>query len=201
MDYAALARLRPLMPLQVLAEIVGPAWTPPTADTAGRVFLSGVPGFAAQVDEAGLLGRVSFYRDFPSDLVVEGLHAGMALDAVRQLYPRTVVSAEQASPGIEGFETALPNGNAPHALQGQSAAGLRPAVARRRLSRAEHATGLAAPRQSLRPRPVAASGRPGSRREPRLVPRPAAWVAARAMAAGLQDRAAHAPRLHPEAAA
>ena len=97
-DYAALARMRPLMPLQVLAEIMGPAWTPPAEDAAGRVFLSGVPEFSAQIDEAGLLGRVSFYRDFPADLVVEGLHTGMALDAARQLHPGMAASAGKARP-------------------------------------------------------------------------------------------------------
>lgn len=77
MKAARIATLRPMMPVESIASVMGKKWSSP--DGYGRVPGTHTRGFGAQIDAAGRLGRVSFYRNFPATEMIEGLHIGMSL--------------------------------------------------------------------------------------------------------------------------
>lgn len=77
MKVARLATLRPMMPVESLASMMGNKWSPP--DAYGRVPDTHTRGFGAQIDAAGKIGKVSFLRTFPATVMIEGLHIGMSL--------------------------------------------------------------------------------------------------------------------------
>lgn len=77
MKVARIATLRPMMPVESLASVMGNKWSPP--DGYGRVPGTHTRGFGARIDAAGRLGKVSFYRTFPATVMIEGLHIGMSL--------------------------------------------------------------------------------------------------------------------------
>ncbi|MFF7065985.1 hypothetical protein [Pseudomonas sp. NPDC008258] len=77
MKVARIATLRPGVPVDSLASMMGKKWLPP--DGYGRVPGTFSRGFGIQVDAAGRLGKVSFYRTFPATVMIEGLHIGMPL--------------------------------------------------------------------------------------------------------------------------
>lgn len=85
MNSARIAALRPLMPIDVLASIMGKQWSPP--DAHGYVPDTHNHGFGAQMAVDGTLGKVSFYKSFAADQLIEGLHIGMPEAAVLQARP------------------------------------------------------------------------------------------------------------------
>jgi hypothetical protein len=78
--HAALAALRPLMPLSALTEVVGSQCDIPDAN--GYIFqLSDDHGFFARIDLDDRIGQLGFSKKFPEDIRIENLHIGMVLDA------------------------------------------------------------------------------------------------------------------------
>src|SRR4051794_9225566 len=77
-DPAPLARLRPGMPLKALVDAYGANWARmPPSDT----FFFGEPmGFVARIDVNGVIGAITFARQFPLDIVIGGLQRSMSLD-------------------------------------------------------------------------------------------------------------------------
>ncbi|KQQ60269.1 hypothetical protein ASF84_06110 [Pseudomonas sp. Leaf127] len=85
MNSARIAALRPLMPVDVLASIMGKHWSPP--DAHGYVPDTHNHGFGAQVEVGGKLGKVGFYKSFSDTQLIEGLHIGMPLEAALHARP------------------------------------------------------------------------------------------------------------------
>lgn len=84
-----LSRLRPGMSVDDLIAIVGDAWREPDPKWGNSYSwdVGHFPAFSARIDRERRLGRVAFYRDFPQDFVIAGLHSQMAIDDVRRCYP------------------------------------------------------------------------------------------------------------------
>jgi hypothetical protein len=88
MNHADLARLRPMMPLDALAQLVGKDWAPPSPKSQGyAVSLWEEWGFAARIDVSGRIGWVAFHHEnppfhggFPPHLVIERLRIGMTIE-------------------------------------------------------------------------------------------------------------------------
>lgn len=77
MKIARIATLRPMMPVESVASVMGKTWSSP--DGHGRVPGTHGRGFGVQIDAAGRLGKVAFYKTFPAAVMIEGLHIGMSL--------------------------------------------------------------------------------------------------------------------------
>lgn len=77
MKAARIATLRPMMPVEELARLMGSQWSPPDGD--GRVPDTFSRGFSVQVDMAGKVGKVGFYKTFQAKEMIEGLSIGMPL--------------------------------------------------------------------------------------------------------------------------
>jgi hypothetical protein len=109
-DTAALARVRPGMPVAALAAIFGDDWVP-LRGTQTFVMKDDI-GFSARIDLRGVIGRVTFASKFPTALVIEKLHVGMALDAARVAHPslQPVADNPAAKYGVACFMTVLSNG-------------------------------------------------------------------------------------------
>ncbi len=86
-QYEQLARLRPLLPVQALAEIVGDGFTLPAPKLKGLYRNADIAGFNARITADGRIGALSYHKGFPTNLTVEGLQLDMALDAARATYP------------------------------------------------------------------------------------------------------------------
>jgi hypothetical protein len=111
-DKAALAKLRPGMPLSALAEAFGGEWVPLRAGET--CFSSPENGIFARVDLRGIIGSTSFLAKFPPALEIERLHVGMTLEEARAIYPslRLAGDAEaEAKYHNTPFVTMLPDGN------------------------------------------------------------------------------------------
>ena len=92
-----LATVRPGMPAQDLRAIIGTRWREPSPHDAGMVrCIEGTHGFAAQVDRAGIVGRVQFGRawsdpSFSSAVAVAGLRIGMSIAQVQRAQPGVTI--------------------------------------------------------------------------------------------------------------
>jgi len=109
-DTAALARLRPGMPVAALAAIFGDDWVP-LRGTQTFVMKDDI-GFSARIDLSGSIGRVTFASKFPTALVIENLRIGMTLAAARAAHPslRPVDDSAAAKYGVACFMTVLSSG-------------------------------------------------------------------------------------------
>lgn len=75
-DPAPLAKLRPGMPLKALADAYGDNWA---RMAPSDTFFIGEPmGFMARIDVNGILGSVTFTKNFPLDVEFGGLKRGMS---------------------------------------------------------------------------------------------------------------------------
>lgn len=87
-DVAALARLRPGMPVSALEHALGSRWVPPAPHREGRVdAVARTHGFQARVDRAGSIGEVVFQHDFPPTAEIDGLRMGMKAQEVARARP------------------------------------------------------------------------------------------------------------------
>jgi hypothetical protein len=86
-DKAALAALRPGMPVSALRAICGASWERVKPDQSGWVVKLADIGFTARIDAKGLIGKLAFTGAFPSTIPVEGLFIGMSFDAALAVYP------------------------------------------------------------------------------------------------------------------
>jgi hypothetical protein len=85
--YAALANLRPMMPLQALVDAMGDAWRGAIVHPDGHFWPGDIDAVTVRIDDQGRIGSLSFYRKFPNDLLIDGLRIGMPFQAVRALHP------------------------------------------------------------------------------------------------------------------
>jgi hypothetical protein len=80
------ALLRPGMPSQALADIVGSDAATPGRASEGECL--GLPdGLGARIDANGNLGIVSFFKGFPPTEVVEGVQMGMPMSKLMAAHP------------------------------------------------------------------------------------------------------------------
>jgi hypothetical protein len=84
---AALAKLRPMMPVQALADAMGDAWRGAIVHPDGHFWPGEIHEVMVRLDDQGRIGSLSFYLKFPNDLFIDGLHIGMPFHAVRALHP------------------------------------------------------------------------------------------------------------------
>jgi hypothetical protein len=77
LNLAEIARLRPMMPLDALASLMGSRWSPPSDH--GHILGTFDDGFGARVEIGGRIGTMGFYKSFPSHFLIEKLHVGMPL--------------------------------------------------------------------------------------------------------------------------
>jgi hypothetical protein len=86
-DKAALATLRPGMPLSSLATVCGPDWNNVKPAQDGWIVKLVDIGFTARVDIDGVIGKVGFSGKFPDTILVEGLRLGMSFEDALAAYP------------------------------------------------------------------------------------------------------------------
>src|SRR5262245_16447262 len=88
-----LAAVRPGLPAQALRKIIGSRWREPLPHEQGRVLcIEHDYGFAAQIDNEGIVRRVAFGKiwsdpAFSSQVDISGLRCGMSLEAARKVRP------------------------------------------------------------------------------------------------------------------
>jgi hypothetical protein len=111
-DIAALAWLRPGMPVSVLRDTCGSLWDDVKPGADGWVVKLINLGFTARIDRAGMIGRVGFTSRFPSDLTVDGLRIGMVFDAALAVYPtlRHIEDVTVSAATLRRFATLRPDG-------------------------------------------------------------------------------------------
>lgn len=115
--YEQLARLRPLMPVQALADIIGERFALPEPRYKGYYSHSEVAGFGAKLTADGRIGSLSYTQGFPTELTVAGLHIGMSSDAAKAVLPSmSPVQGDDADRarreyGIVSHAAATPDGN------------------------------------------------------------------------------------------
>lgn len=109
-DLAALAALRPGMPVAELRMIFGDDWVPPKPGSS--FFFAEDIGFIARIDVRGIIGMVTFAAKFSSSLAIEKLKVGMTLQEARAAHPalRRIEDPEAAKYKLDRYVTALPNG-------------------------------------------------------------------------------------------
>lgn len=91
MKIARLAALRPGMPGEAVAALLGKLWSQPNEH--GQVPGTHNRGFDVRMDASGALGRVGFYKSFPAGVPIERLAIGMPL-----------AEALAARPGLQLFD-------------------------------------------------------------------------------------------------
>jgi hypothetical protein len=118
--HAGLAKLQLGMPATALEQALGGSWSPPGKADTGHVWLLGpVIGlgpsrpFMARITTQGTIGTLSYYRDFPNDVSIDGLSIGMPLDDVRKKHPSLLHNTKESSEkyGIEAHQTATSAGD------------------------------------------------------------------------------------------
>lgn len=90
LNFEAFARLRPLMPVQALIEAAGTAWKAPEPEDEGYVSYEGTDAMlvcSAYLDVENRLHKICFYRNFPGELVLEGVSIGMPVEAALAVRP------------------------------------------------------------------------------------------------------------------
>jgi hypothetical protein len=112
-QYAALAKLRPMMRVQALVDAMGDAWRGSIVHPDGNYWPGQIDEVFLRLDDQGRIGQISFYRRFPSDHLVDGLYIGMSLQAARTLHPAILPDAEYTrdSTGTVGFRCASAAGH------------------------------------------------------------------------------------------
>jgi hypothetical protein len=111
--FAALAKLRPMMPPQALVDAMGDAWRGSIIHPDGNYWPGEIDEGMVRFDDQGRIGSLSFYRNFPSDLFVDGLHIGMPFQAVKALHPamRQDAAYTRDSTGTNGYRCAATAGH------------------------------------------------------------------------------------------
>jgi uncharacterized protein DUF6892 len=111
-DQAALASLRPGMPVCTLRAICGPHWEQLKPDRDGWVVKLADVGFVARIGADGNIGRVGFSNRFPAASVVDMLHIGMNIDAALAAYPtlRHVEDVTVSAATLRRFGAIRPDG-------------------------------------------------------------------------------------------
>ena len=111
--YAALAKLRPMMPLQKLVDAMGDAWRGAIVHPDGQLLSRRDRRGHGSPRRSGPNRRLAFYRKFPNDLHIDGLHIGMPFEAVRALHPAMQPDAAYTltSTGTVGYRCAAAAGH------------------------------------------------------------------------------------------
>ena len=111
-DQAALASLRPGMPVSTLRAICGPHWEEVKPDRDGWVVKLADVGFVARIGADGNIGRVAFSSRFPTARTVDMLHVGMSFDAALAAYPTLchVEDVTVSAATLRRFGTIRPDG-------------------------------------------------------------------------------------------
>lgn len=111
-DLAALAKLRPGMPVSALKSALGNRWVPLRKENAGYFWgrILDIP-LNVRVDVNGVIGQIGIERRFPPWLEVERLRVGMALPEAKQAQPglRPIRMFEERR-GIATFGATLADG-------------------------------------------------------------------------------------------
>jgi hypothetical protein len=111
-DLAALAKLRPGMPVSALESALGNHWVPLQNENAGY-FWGRILDISlnVRVDVNGVIGQIGIERRFPPWLEVERLRVGMALPEAKQVQPglRPIRKFEERR-GIATFGATLADG-------------------------------------------------------------------------------------------
>ncbi len=112
-QHAQLAKLRPMMPVQALADAMGDAWRGSIVHPDGHVWPGEIDDVLVRFDDQGRIGRISFYLKFRNDLLVDGLHIGMPLKTARSLHPGLLPDADHTheSSGTVGYRCAAAAGH------------------------------------------------------------------------------------------
>src|SRR6266481_65899 len=111
-DLAALAKLRPGMPVSALRSALGNHWVPLRNKDAGYFWgcILNIP-FNARVDVNGIIGQIGIERRFPPWLEVERLRVGMALSEAKRAQPGLrLIKMFEEERGIATFGATLADG-------------------------------------------------------------------------------------------
>ena len=111
-DKAALATLRPGMPVSALRTICGARWDQVKPGQDGWVVRLADIGFTARVDVDGIVGKVGFTGKFPATIPIDLLQIGMSFDAVLVAYPtlRHTADVTVSAMTLRRFGTTRPDG-------------------------------------------------------------------------------------------
>jgi hypothetical protein len=111
-DQAALATLRPGMPVSELEKICGPNWPLVKPGTDGWVVGLSDLGFIARVDTQGIIGKIGFSPKFSPTLMIDQLRVGMSFDDAIVAYPimRHVEDVNVSGLTLQRFAAWRPDG-------------------------------------------------------------------------------------------
>jgi uncharacterized protein DUF6892 len=111
-DLAALAKLRPGMPVSALESALGNHWVPLRNENAGYFWgrILNIP-LNARVDVNGVIGQIGIERKFPPWLEVERLRVGMTLPEAKAAQPGLrLIKMFEEERGIATFGATLADG-------------------------------------------------------------------------------------------
>ncbi|WP_244511704.1 MULTISPECIES: hypothetical protein [unclassified Rhizobium] len=109
-DAAALAALRPGMPMSAVEKAIGSAWRAPAPHKGGVIdILENTHGVIVRIDRKGLIGRIDFNSRFMH--TIAGIPMGISLADLRATAPDMEIGKESATSGGARFGTKrLPEG-------------------------------------------------------------------------------------------
>lgn len=92
-DLAALAALRPGMPMAAVEKAMGSAWRAPAPHKGGVIdILENTHGVIVRIDRSGAIGRIDFTSRF--EQTIAGIPMGISLDELRTTVPAMEIGEE-----------------------------------------------------------------------------------------------------------
>lgn len=86
-DSRLFAQLRPQVAESTVRDAMGTSWKGPDGEGRASHFDGETPICDLRMSAEGQLQAISFYRAFPADMVIEGLHIGMTLTEAKRARP------------------------------------------------------------------------------------------------------------------